>query len=260
MSLVDRVIRRTYGRRRFQWLYRRLHNVALTGLNYGYENPALNGEYALLDRMANTWNKRPVVVFDVGAFHGTWSAAVLDRASSATVYAFEPVPSSFAQLAANLEGRVNLNNCALGTTAGTAEIFAPSAVPELASLHHRDLSNFSLAADSLGSVPVRTIDDFCAEREITHIDLLKLDTEGYERSVVAGARRLLETRAIDAIQFEFGGANIDAKVFLRDIIGVLAPEFEVFRLLRDGLEPVRMDEREEIFTYVNFVALRRGAV
>jgi hypothetical protein len=77
---------------------------------------------------------------------------------------------------------------------------------------------------------------------------------------VAGARRLLETRAIDAIQFEFGGANIDAKVFLRDIIGVLAPEFEVFRLLRDGLEPVRMDEREEIFTYVNFVALRRGAV
>jgi hypothetical protein len=138
-------------------------------------------------------------------------------------------------------------------------MFAPADVPELASLYLRDLSNFSLSAESLGVVPVRTIDEFCEERAITQIDLLKLDTEGHELSVLAGASRLLETHGITALQFEFGGASIDARVFLRDIIAAFGRDYEVFGILREGLEPVHNDEREEIFTYANFVALSRGA-
>lgn len=259
MHLLDRLIRGTYGRQRFQGLYRRAHNLALTGLNYGYADPVLNGEYAFLDRISKTWDENPVVL-DVGAFHGAWSAAVLERASSATVHAFEPVPKSFAMLATNLDKMAEVHMCAVGATAGNAEMFAPAAVGELASLHARDLSSFSLAPESIGVVPVRTLDDFSAERGITHIDLVKLDTEGHELSVLAGAARLLETGAIDALQFEFGGASLDARVFLRDIVGTLRPTYEVFRVLRDGLELVRMDEREEIFTYANFVALSRGVV
>lgn len=259
LNVIDRVVGGTYGRRRFQSMYRRVHNIALIGLNYGYSDAALNGEHAFIDRLAREWNGRPVVALDVGAFHGTWSTAVLERSPSASLHAFEPVASSFAQLAANLDGLAHLHPCALGATSGTAQMFAPpsadGSVGELASLHDRDLSSFDLAVEPIGTVAVQTLDDFCAEQDITHIDLLKLDTEGHELSVLTGARRLLDSRAIDAIQFEFGGANIDSRVFLRDIIDVLRPTHAVHRLLRDGVEPVRMDEREEIFTYANYVAL-----
>jgi len=257
--LLDRMASKTYGRRRFQGAYRRLHNVALVGLNYGCGDPAVNGELAFLDRMARTWHGRTVVAFDVGASQGLWSTALLERASSATVHAFEPMPSAFARLSANLGGRAHLHACALGATEGRAEMFAPPGgdplLGELASLHARDLSSYDLAVESVGSVEVQTLDDVCEASDIARIDLLKLDTEGHELSVLAGARRLLDARAIDAIQFEFGGANVDARVFLRDIVAVLAPTHRVFRLLRDGVEPVRMNEREEIFTYANYVAL-----
>jgi FkbM family methyltransferase len=260
-SLLDRMVAPTYGKRRFQSLYRRLHAVALAGLNYGCGEPAVNGEMAFLDRIARTWGGRAVVAFDVGASQGMWSAAVLERNPSATVFAFEPMPTAFERLAAHLGDRVHLNPCALGDTAGHAEMFAPPGDDqrngELASLHVRDLSRFDLAVETIGRVEVQRLDDFCAENEIARIDLLKIDTEGHELAVLTGAERMLAAGAIGAIQFEFGGTNIDARVFLRDIVGLLAPTHDVFRLLRDGVDPVQMNEREEIFSYANFVAFAR---
>lgn len=260
-SLLNRMAAPTYGRRRFQSLYRRLHGVALVGLNYGCGDPAINGELAFLDRIARTWNGRPIVAFDVGASQGMWSAAVLERDPSATIYAFEPMPTAFARLSAHLGDRVHLNPCALGDAAGQAEMFAPPGGDqqhgELASLHVRDLSRFDLAVETIGRVEVQTLDDFCAEHEVARIDLLKIDTEGHELSVLTGAERMLAAGAIRAIQFEFGGTNIDARVFLRDIVGLLTPTHDVFRLLRDGVDRVQMNEREEIFSYANFVAFAR---
>jgi FkbM family methyltransferase len=260
-SLLDRIIGGTYGRRRFQRLYRRVHEVSLIGLNYGYSDATLNGEHAFLDRVTGTWNGRQAVVLDVGAFHGEWSAAVLERAPSAQVHAFEPIPASFAQLEKNIGERAQLHPCALSSEPGEAEMTAPEASPDWASLHARDLSRFGVDARSLGTVAVRTLDDFCAEHDIDQIDLLKLDTEGNELAVLAGASRMLDSQSIAAIQLEVGGANIDARVFLREIVRALSSSgYEVFRMLRDGLEPVLADEREEIFTYANYVALSPAAV
>lgn len=254
-ALIDRVIGGSYGRRRFQGVYKRLHELSLTGLNYGYSDPFLNGEHAFLDRVAETWGARPVVVFDVGAFHGDWSRAVLERNGAAVVHAFEPLPGSYAKLEEELGERARLHRSAVGATAGEAEMTAPESSPDWASLHVRDLSRFGVRAVPVGVVPVRTIDEFCEKEEIARIDMVKLDTEGNELAVLTGAQRMLGARAIDVIQFEFGGANIDSRVFLRDIIGLLEPTYEVFRVLRDGLQPVEVDERAEIFTYANFVAL-----
>jgi hypothetical protein len=50
---------------------------------------------------------------------------------------------------------------------------------------------------------------FVAQRGIERIHILKLDTEGHEFRYLQGATRLLEARAIDFFQFEFGGTYID---------------------------------------------------
>jgi FkbM family methyltransferase len=256
-TATARVLAGLYGRQRFQRLFRRLHRGALVGLNYGNEDPAVNGEYALLDRLVPSWPVGPVV-FDVGAFHGDWTSAVLERCPGATVHVFEPVSESFALIEARLGGRVALHHCALGATEGTAAMWAPAGTRDWASLYKRDLSRFQRVAEPVETVDVQRLDDFCARHDVPHIDLLKIDAEGNELAVLEGAETLLATGAIDRIQFEFGGTALDSRIFLRDIIRYLAPSYTVSRILRDGVVDVIDDEAEEIFTYANYLASHKG--
>lgn len=260
MSVKERVAalgeRRVYGRRRFQPLFHRLHALALTGLNYGQDDPARNGEYRLLDRLAAEWSGKDPVVFDVGGFRGEWSAAVLERAPGARVFTFEPNSSSFAGIRGRLGDRVSVHNLAFGTEDGAASLSAPPGLPEMGSLHVRDLRQVDLVVEDIESVRVTSIDSFCAERDINGIDLLKLDVEGHELAALQGAAGMLERGAIAAVQFEFGGTHVDSRVFLRDLVGALSG-YRLLRILRDGLDPLdRYDERAEVFTFCNFLALR----
>lgn len=51
-------------------------------------------------------------------------------------------------------------------------------------------------------VMMRSLDDFCTERSISHVRLLKLDIEGSELAALRGAAGLLQDRAIDYILLE----------------------------------------------------------
>ena len=58
-------------------------------------------------------------------------------------------------------------------------------------------------------VPSVSLDDYCAEREIDRIDLLKVDVEGAELDVLRGSERLLRTRAVRCCVFEFGATTLE---------------------------------------------------
>jgi hypothetical protein len=45
---------------------------------------------------------------------------------------------------------------------------------------------------------------------------LKIDVEGHEMDVLAGAERMFLNRAIGLVMFEFGGCNIDTRTFLQE--------------------------------------------
>lgn len=263
MSVKGRVAafgeRRIYGRQRFQKLFHRLHHLALAGLNYGRDDPEFNGEYRLLDRLAIEWAGDRPVVFDVGGFRGDWSAAVLERAPQARVFTFEPNTRSVEGIRARLGDRVSVHHFAFGAADGSASLSAPPGLPEMGSLHVRDLQEVDLVVGEIESVRVTSIDAFCAEHHIEQIDLLKLDVEGHELAALQGAAKMLDRKAIDAIQFEFGGANVDSRVFLRDLVKALRG-YRLFRILRDGLDPLdRYDVEAEIFAFCNFLALRERA-
>ena len=49
-----------------------------------------------------------------------------------------------------------------------------------------------------------TIDDFTCEEEISHIDLLKIDTEGFDLEVLRGAQQMLDAGKISFVQVEVG--------------------------------------------------------
>jgi hypothetical protein len=121
------------------------------------------------------------------------------------------------------------------------------------------LEHLGRAFHEVETVSLRRIDDICRELAIERVDLLKLDVEGHELAALEGARDLLERGAIWAIQFEFGGTNIDSRTFFRDFWQLLSPQYTIHRILWDGLLPIECyHERLETFLGANYLAIIRG--
>lgn len=143
----------------------------------------------------------PEVVFDVGANVGQSAAGYLEAFPGATIHCFEPVAATFEELRERFAGvqRVICARCALGATSRAATIAVGGGSTQS-----------SLVAESphVGElrepVQVRTLDDVCQERTIAHIDLLKIDTEGFDLEVLRGAHRMLEDQAISLVEVEAG--------------------------------------------------------
>jgi len=52
------------------------------------------------------------------------------------------------------------------------------------------------------SVPIETLDAYCRDRKIGRIDILKIDTQGFEDECLAGAAELLQEGRIGMIKLE----------------------------------------------------------
>ena len=66
---------------------------------------------------------------------------------------------------------------------------------------------------------VRRAEDYIHEHNITEIDFLKIDTEGYEFKVLKGFGNSLSI--VKMIQFEYGGTFMDNKTRLSEVIHYL---------------------------------------
>lgn len=125
-------------------------------------------------------------IVDVGANIGLHSVA---WSHLAPVVALEPAPATFARLEANvaangLQDRIRRIRTAVSDTPGEADFFvtADSAFSSL-----KDTKR--IAVTDRVRVPVTTLDKLAAE--LSPVGLLKIDVEGFERSVIAGAGDLL---------------------------------------------------------------------
>jgi FkbM family methyltransferase len=141
------------------------------------------------------WLRPGMTVLDVGANFGYFTVlAARAVGPSGTVHAFEPEPGNFALLEKNIAtngyaDRARAHRIALSDAEGRAELFTDPA----------NLGNPSLAKKNVpvgkGSVMVDvvTLDAFLdglgASRR--RVDLVKMDTQGFEPRAIAGARELI---------------------------------------------------------------------
>jgi FkbM family methyltransferase len=247
-----------------QPVYEAVLGVALTAMNVGPGNTdATSGETFVLHGVkARHAGHAPVVVFDVGANVGHYTAHVIDIfGDAAHIYAFEPSPSTYALLARNVaphSDTVHAYNVGLGSTDGPAPFFQDEkGGSTIASLYESNLARgYATVREEI--VMLRTIDAFCREEGIMHIDFLKIDVEGHELDVLRGARVMIESGAIDLIQFEFGMADIGSRTFLRDFFDFFEGRYRLYRVVRNGLYPLpRYREIYEVFfNSTNYVAER----
>ena len=130
------------------------------------------------------------VFFDVGAnigLHSVFAAKCL-QGSTGRVYAFEPVPSLREQLQASLALN-NLSNVkvfpyALGDSNASSEIYFSNC-----NMGHSTLMPSSDVNQVL-RVEIKKLD--CEFESLDRLDLMKIDVEGYEYSVLVGAGKTIQ--------------------------------------------------------------------
>lgn len=246
-----------------QKFFKYLHFFSLRGMNFGggsdYKS---SGEFYVLNYVAGKVfaGGQKAVIIDGGANSGGYALAAEKIFGSLTsgfiIYSFEPSRKTFEKLLVNTKGKnIKPINMALGETEAIAVLYSNTETSELASLYPRQLEHIGSTMGIKQDIKVTALDSFCEREKITKIDFLKLDLEGHELSAFLGAKSLMENGAIRFIQFEFGGANIDSRTFFRDFYNLLNPRYKIYRIIKNGLEPVlKYSEWEEIFVTSNFFA------
>ena len=198
-------------------------------------------------------------VMDVGAHVGYYSLIAALANPDARVLAFEPLTKAAERLRRNISlngaRNIKLFEYAVGEAEGVSTFFhvpyAVEGVPSSSGLSSRFFTHpFYVASGVVAGEDVRvvTLDDVAEAEKIDRVDLLKIDTESTEPSVLAGAMRLL-ARDLPDIIFEVLPGQDTAP----DINRLLKPLGYTFYLLRDS-GPERCDDIEEHPTWWNYLA------
>jgi FkbM family methyltransferase len=139
------------------------------------------------------------VVIDVGANIGLYSLLAASRTGDGRVIALEPHPVAAERLRENVAlnhlQNVDVRAEAAGAEAGSAHLTA-----NLDTINH--IVSDGAVAGTI-SVPVVTLDSLVGSGE--HVALVKLDAEGFESEVLAGAGRLMHGGTVMAWIVELRG-------------------------------------------------------
>ncbi len=168
-----------------------------------------------------------MTVFDVGANVG--ELTLLFSHFAARVHAFEACLETSRRLEtvcrATERRNVLINRLALSDANGTIDLHIyEDALSSFNSQADRPLKNYGMNAESVAveNVPAMTLDDYCEKNSVAQIDLLKIDVEGAELQVMRGARRMLESKKIRCVTFEFGQTTFDMGNRVEEIEAFLA--------------------------------------
>jgi len=191
--------------------------------------------------------KRCNVVFDIGAY----DSHLPNKNYNTTFFLFEPMPDRFRKLKQKYDTenypKVILEQLCISTQ--NIVKFYKSCT----SVFNRN--NEDNDKNSLIMFPIH-LDEYCHNNGITHIDFLKIDTEGSELDVLESCRGFIKN--IDCIQFEYGGTYKDANITLKQVINHLKNNgFTYFYLLNQGyLLPIDDNNILEHYNYSNYIALK----
>lgn len=157
-----------------------------------------------------------MIVFDVGANIGELTLLFSRLVANGKVHAFEASHSTYDRLEAIChtaqKSNVVLNHLALSNQNGNIRLNVyEDSLSAFNSQAVRPMKNYGLDIEPVGieESPATTVDEYCERNNIDRIDLLKIDVEGAELQVMQGSRRMLDSRRIASLIFEFGQTTFD---------------------------------------------------
>ena len=218
-----------------------------------FHNNIDSGETFFIEQVLAPSN--PKLCIDVGANVGDYTTELLDK-TGAKVIAFEPLSLAFKKLqtkVAKYDDRVIIENKGVGSKNEILTIkYSPDA------LAHASFSDAAKKVDYVNNemnenVNVVTLDSYCDLMNITDIDFIKIDTEGFETEVFGGAVKVFNEIKPKFIQIEFNWHQLFRNTSLY-YFSELIPHYEVFQLVPQSWQKVDpKDPMSNLYMYSNFV-------
>jgi FkbM family methyltransferase len=199
-------------------------------------------------------------IFDVGANIGATAAILATAAPQGRLFAFEPGAETYPHLIATIQAN-KLPNChpqqiALGASSGEVDFLSNSLS---GSASHIVLNGMSLGGSNT-RVKIKTVDDVVSQHELTRLDFIKIDVEGFEVDVLDGAKTtmvklkpevFLEFNAFTLIAY----GNRNPRHVLEQLKGVFP---HVYRFDR-GM-PHEITDETSVLEFIHDNLIRRGCV
>ncbi|MET0182661.1 MAG: FkbM family methyltransferase [Caulobacterales bacterium] len=254
---VQRWIQRYSHRPSFRPLARlaESYRKAAKNLDYNFET---NGERRIMEIVLAGY-KQGDTIFDVGANIGDWCVSAAAIAPATRIYAFEPIPKTYQKLEVRCRaaGGVKAQNLALGEAQGEVTFVFSENAHELSTAVPGAFATSHFKDHQRVTCTTMRGDDFSKAAGVSAIRFLKIDTEGYEGSVLRGFGKMLENGAVKVIQFEYGRNNIHARFLLKDAYDLLSERYLIGKVYPLGVHFKDYDTHDEDFVGPNYVAVLR---
>jgi FkbM family methyltransferase len=154
--------------------------------------------------------KNSAIYIDVGANRGTTSFPIAMMEQKHIVHAFEPIPETFDLLCISrylnqwqLKNRIHLVEAIVSNTDGVGQIYMNIDYPDNSAVGGAHVATTNVGQHTkVVTVPTVSLDTYIRDRNITHVDFLKVDTQGHELFVFQGAEKSLRAGIIKAVYAE----------------------------------------------------------
>jgi FkbM family methyltransferase len=254
MSIKNMIL----GNALLQPVYKALFRLGAKGMNYDRGQVLENSGEGYVLKYVSSKLSGPITVFDVGANKGQYASMALKILKPPfELYSFEPQKIAFAVLK-TITADVNFKpfNIGLGSEKKQETLYNQDEGSVFASVVKTSHDHVAQDRVKKETIELSTIDIFCKEHNIKKIDFLKIDVEGYEIEVLTGAKQMIAAGNIPYIQFEFGVASIEARIFMKDFFKIL-PGYTIHRVLPNSLVKLEnYSEYLELFLTTNYLAVK----
>jgi FkbM family methyltransferase len=191
------------------------------------------------------------VILDVGANIGC--TALLLGGLSKTVYGFEPSPTTFEFLQKNISSsglsNVFLQNIGLGAESGEYTLtFAPS------NRSGGFVSNQTQASvgHTVEKIVIRQMDEVLNSLNISKVDFIKIDVEGFEGHVIRGAKQTLtKYRPTVVLELNHWCLNAFQRTSIPDFFDLLRSTFPIL-LAVDGMNYLNLHDESDSYVVMYY--------
>jgi len=210
----------------------------LLGLDLVRFNPRYSlGEYAYVASL----NIKTVI--DVGAHTGEFARMIKEILPEAAIFSFEPLKAEFESLQQQMQNGAGFMafNCAVGDRNETIEIHRSSYAQSSSLLPMAQLHKEAFpvsAGHSVEMVEVKRLDDVLRGFELKPEILIKIDVQGYEDKVIAGAAETIDRAKAIIVEVSFRELYEGQPLFAGIFELLSAKGFRYFGNLYQLLSPI----------------------
>jgi FkbM family methyltransferase len=252
-----------FGRKKMQFFNDIVLSLALNAKGYkNYGSFKKTGEKNFINKINNDL----FLCIDIGANVGKYTKLLLTETKS-KIISFEPLPLAFKDLQKieqNNSERLKVYNYAIGEKDETLELNYSNEKSEKASFleNLNELSFYDFKNNQKIKTKVYCLDTFFSNNPnllSKNIDLVKIDTEGFEFEVLKGAKKMLEQNPPKYIQIEFNWHQLFKAQTIYNFSKFLH-QYDLYQILPHGNDLIKINPsrpESNIFHLTNFVYIRK---